>query len=32
MEARPQVWTLVRDKDAFFKYVQDEVRGYLETK
>ncbi len=28
----PKVWTLVRDKDAFFKYVQDEVRGYLEAK
>jgi len=28
----PKVWTLVRDKDAFFKYVQGEVRGYLEAK
>ncbi len=28
----PKVWTLVRDKDDFFKYVQDEVRGYLEKK
>lgn len=28
----PKVWVLVRDKDAFFKYVRDEVRGYLEAK
>jgi len=28
----PKVWTLVRDKDAFFKYVHDEVRAYLESK
>ena len=28
----PKVWSLVGKKDAFVKYVQDEVRGYLETK
>ena len=28
----PKVWSLVGKKDAFFKYVQDEVRAYLETK
>jgi thiol-disulfide isomerase/thioredoxin len=26
----PKVWTLVGKKDAFFKYVADGVRGYLE--
>jgi thiol-disulfide isomerase/thioredoxin len=31
-KSSPKAWTLVRDKDAFFKYVQDEVRGYLEAK
>jgi hypothetical protein len=28
----PKVWSLVGKKEAFLKYVQDEVRGYLETK
>lgn len=28
----PMVWKLVRDKEAFFRYVGDEIRGYLETK
>lgn len=28
----PKVWSLVGKKDAFFKYVQDEVRAYLEAK
>ena len=28
----PKVWSLVGKKDAFLKYVQDEVRAYLETK
>jgi hypothetical protein len=28
----PKVWSLVGKKDAFFKYVQDEVRVYLEAK
>jgi hypothetical protein len=28
----PRVWSLVGNKDAFLKYVQGEVRGYLETK
>lgn len=28
----PKVWSLVGKKDAFLKYVQDEVRGYLEPK
>ena len=28
----PKVWTFVRDKEAFFRYVRDGVRGYLETK
>jgi len=28
----PKVWSLVRDKDAFSKFLQGEVRGYLETK
>ena len=27
----PRVWQLVRDKDAFLKYVQDETRSYLEA-
>jgi hypothetical protein len=28
----PKVWLHVADKDAFFKYVQDEVRASLEKK
>lgn len=28
----PRVWSLVGNKDAFVKYVQGEVRGYLEPK
>ena len=28
----PKVWSFVGDKDEFFRYVQDEVRGYLEVK
>jgi hypothetical protein len=28
----PNVWTLVSKKDEFLKYVQDEVRAYLEAK
>ena len=28
----PKVWKLVRDKEAFFRYIGDEVRSYLETK
>jgi hypothetical protein len=28
----PKVWSLVGKKDAFLKYVQNEVRGYLESK
>lgn len=28
----PKVWSLVAKKAAFFKYVQDGVRGYLEEK
>jgi thiol-disulfide isomerase/thioredoxin len=28
----PKVWTLVADKDAFFKYVQEEVKTYLNGK
>jgi hypothetical protein len=28
----PKVWTLVADKASFFKYVQGEVRGYVEKK
>ncbi len=28
----PRVWSLVGDKDEFFQYVQDEIRGYLEVK
>lgn len=28
----PKVWSLVGKKDAFLKYVQEEVRGYLEGK
>ena len=28
----PKVWSLVADKDAFFKYVQNEVRAYLNPK
>lgn len=28
----PKVWSLVGNKDAFFQYVQGEVRGYLEAK
>jgi hypothetical protein len=28
----PKVWSLVAKKDAFFKYVQDGVRAYLEEK
>jgi len=27
----PRVWELVRDKEAFLKYVQDEMRSYLEA-
>ncbi len=27
----PRVWQLVRDKEAFLKYVQDETRSYLEA-
>jgi hypothetical protein len=26
-----RVWELVRRKDAFLRYVQDEVRAYLEA-
>lgn len=26
-----EIWTKVRDKKAFFKYVQDAVTGYLKT-
>ena len=26
----PKIWQLVRDEAAFTRYVQDEVRGYLE--
>lgn len=26
-----RIWELVRNKDAFIKYIQDEVRTYLET-
>jgi hypothetical protein len=26
----PKVWSLVGDKDAFFRYVQKEVKSYLE--
>jgi len=28
----PQVWSLVFKKEAFFKYVQDGIGGYLEKK
>jgi hypothetical protein len=28
----PKVWSLVGDKEAFFRYVQGEVRAYLEGK
>lgn len=28
-KAAPKVWSLVGKQDAFFKYVQDEVRAYL---
>jgi hypothetical protein len=28
----PRVWSLVGKKEAFFKYVQDEVRAYLDAK
>lgn len=28
----PKVWSLVKKKDEFFKYVQKEVRAYLEAK
>jgi hypothetical protein len=28
----PKVWSLVGKKDAFFQYVQGEVRSYLEAK
>jgi hypothetical protein len=28
----PKVWSLVGDQERFFKYVQDEVRAYLEPK
>jgi len=28
----PKVWSLVGDKDAFYKYVQNEVRAYLNPK
>ena len=31
-KAAPKVWSLVGKKDAFLKYVQDEVRGYLKAK
>ena len=28
----PRVWALVADKKAFFQYVNDEVRGFLDAK
>ena len=28
----PKVWSLVGNKDQFFRYVQGEVQGYLEVK
>jgi hypothetical protein len=28
----PKVWSLVSKKDDFFKYVQEEMNGYLESK
>jgi hypothetical protein len=28
----PKVWSLVSKKDDFFKYVQEEMHGYLESK
>lgn len=28
----PKVWSLVGNKDAFLKYVQDEVKSYLEVR
>jgi hypothetical protein len=28
----PKVWSLVGNKDEFFRYVQGEMRGYLEVK
>lgn len=28
----PKVWSFVGDKDEFFRYVQNEIRGYLEVK
>jgi hypothetical protein len=28
-KAAPKTWRLVADKDAFFQYVQEEVRSYL---
>ena len=31
-KAAPKVWSFVGDKDEFFRYVQDEVRDYLEVK
>jgi hypothetical protein len=31
-KAAPKVWSLVGKKDAFFKYVQDEVRAYLDPR
>jgi hypothetical protein len=27
-----EIWSKVRDKEAFLKYVQDNVRGYMEAK
>lgn len=31
-KSAPKVWSLLGDKDEFFRYVQNEIRGYLEVK